>query len=236
MHVSHFQYLPISAPFFAALSAALLFLAILLFFGLLQHVSLRLGIGSGSMLFLLLASLIGSTVNIPLAELPGRQIVSGREIVYFGMRYIVPDVTGWPGTVIAVNVGGAVIPILLSLYLLTLHQIWMRGLVATLVVSAICYAIATPIAGIGIAIPIFTPPLASVIAALVLSRAKAAPLAYVGGSLGTLLGADLFNLDKLANLGAPIASIGGAGTFDGIFMAGLIAVIAASFTPNFGAR
>jgi uncharacterized membrane protein len=38
------------------------------------------------------------------------------------------------------------------------------------------------------------------------SRAYAAPLAYIGGSLGTLIGADLLNLDKLQGLGAPIAS------------------------------
>jgi uncharacterized membrane protein len=49
--------------------------------------------------------------------------------------------------------------------------------------------------------------------------------AYVGGVLGTLIGADLLNLGKIRNLGAPIASIGGAGTFDGIFLSGFIALL-----------
>jgi uncharacterized membrane protein len=45
--------------------------------------------------------------------------------------------------------------------------------------------------------------------------------------LGTLLGADLLNLGAIDDLAAPIASIGGAGTFDGIFPTGLIAVLIA---------
>jgi uncharacterized membrane protein len=51
--------------------------------------------------------------------------------------------------------------------------------------------------------------------------------AYIAGSLGTLIGADLLNLDKVRGLGAPVVSIGGAGTFDGIFLAGIVAVLLA---------
>jgi uncharacterized membrane protein len=61
-----------------------------------------------------------------------------------------------------------------------------------------------------------------------LSRDSAAVLAYVSGSLGTLIGADLLNLDKVPGLGAPVASIGGAGTFDAIFLTGILAVLIAS--------
>jgi uncharacterized membrane protein len=46
--------------------------------------------------------------------------------------------------------------------------------------------------------------------------------------LGTLLGADVLNLGKIQALGAPVASIGGAGTFDGIFMTGILSVLMAS--------
>ena len=41
------------------------------------------------------------------------------------------------------------------------------------------------------------------------------------------IGADLMNLDKIKKLGAPVASIGGAGTFDGIFSTGVLAVLLA---------
>jgi uncharacterized membrane protein len=74
-------------------------------------------------------------------------------------------------------------------------------------------------------VPIFWPPVLAAAAALILSRRYAAPLAYVAGSIGVLIGADLTNLDKLQGLGAPVASIGGAGTFDGVFLAGVVAVL-----------
>jgi hypothetical protein len=39
----------------------------------------------------------------------------------------------------------------------------------------------------------------------------------------------LLNLGKIQGLGAPVASIGGAGKFDGIFLTGIIAVLLAGF-------
>ena len=67
-------------------------------------------------------------------------------------------------------------------------------------------------------------------AALLVARTNVAAVAYIGGSLGTLIGADLLNLSKVQGLGAPVVSIGGAGTFDGIFLTGIIAVLLASFS------
>jgi len=95
-------------------------------------------------------------------------------------------------------------------------------------VAAICYWLSYPVPGVGIAVPLFIPAIAATVAALVLSRQNAAPVAYIAGSLGTLIGADLMNFGKLGELKAPIASIGGAGTFDGIFLTGIAAVLIAS--------
>ena len=230
MYHSQLQYLPVALPVFALLVAAFLICCLLLALGLLRRASRQLGISPGSAVLLFLVSLIGSSINIPVAQFPEQQIESGRQVSFFGMAYIVPALVDWPGTIIAINVGGAVIPTLLSLYLLARNRIWGRGLVAVVCVAAICYSVATPLHGIGIAVPIIVPPLASTIVALLLSRDATAPLAYVGGSLGTLLGADLMNLDKVQGLGAPVASIGGAGTFDGIFLAGVLAVLFTSLT------
>jgi len=66
--------------------------------------------------------------------------------------------------------------------------------------------------------------------AVLIAQHHAAALAYVGGSLGTLIGADLLNLGTVQRLGAPVASIGGAGTFDGIFLTGIMAVLLASLS------
>jgi uncharacterized membrane protein len=144
----------------------------------------------------------------------------------------VPVVVDWPGTIIAVNVGGALIPALMSLYLLARNRLWGLGLLATACVALVCYHLAEPVPGLGIALPIFVPAIATAIVGLVLSRQYAAILAYVGGSLGTLIGADLLNLGHMQNLGASVASIGGAGTFDGIFVTGILAVIIASLPPK----
>ena len=143
------------------------------------------------------------------------------------MQYVVPLVTKWPGTVLAINVGGAVIPRIMSTYLVIRYQLWLKSAVATVAIALIIHSMATPVHGIGIAVPVFAPVVATAILAFILSREYAAPLAYIGGSMGTLIGADLLNLDKISDLGAPVASIGGAGTFDGIFLTGILAVLLA---------
>lgn len=229
----HIHYLPLSPAFFSLLVGVLVVLIVLIQVGVLRYAYLRLGVSSRVALLLLLASLLGSYLNIPLAELSDQQrFLAGQEVYFYGMRYPVPVVVDWPGTIIAVNIGGALIPTLMSIYLLARNGLWRLGLLATASVSLVCYHLAAPVAGLGIALPIFVPAIAAAIVALVLSRQYAAILAYVGGSLGTLLGADLFNLGNIQDLGAPVASIGGAGTFDGIFVTGVLAVIIASLPPK----
>jgi uncharacterized membrane protein len=232
VHLSQFHYLPLTPPFFSLLVGVFIVLVVLIQIGTLRYAYLRIGLSPGAAFILLLGSLAGSYFNIPIAELPAQQVVSDREVVYFGMRYAIPVVVQWPGTVVAVNVGGAVIPTLMSLYLLVKYRLWGPGLLATAGVSIVCYMLAHPVRGLGIAEPVFVPSLAAAVTALLLSRRHAAPLAYIGGSLGTLIGADLLNLDKVQGLGAPVASIGGAGTFDGIFLIGILAVLIASLSSG----
>jgi uncharacterized membrane protein len=230
MPSSQLHYLPLSPTFFSILVGMFILLVLFIQLGLLRYAYVRIGISSRAALLLLLGSLIGSYVNIPVAELAEQQIMSGREITYFGVHYVVPVVVDWPGTVIAVNVGGALIPGLMSIYLLVKNRLWGVGLLATACVAALCHFLADPVPGVGIALPVFVPAFTTAVVALLLSRRHAAPLAYVSGSLGTLIGADLLNLDKLQGLGAPIASIGGAGTFDGVFLTGIVAVLIASIS------
>lgn len=232
MQSSHLQYLPVTLPFFAVLVGVFLVLLVLIQLEALRYAYARLGISSPAALLLLFGSLVGSYFNIPIAELPGERIVAAQEVPGFGMTYVVPVLVEWPGTIIAVNIGGAVIPGLLSLYLLAKNRLWFRGLVAIACVAAVSHWLAQPVPGAGIALPIFVPPLAAAVTALALSRRYAAPLAFIGGSLGTLIGADLLNLDKVPGLGAPVVSIGGAGTFDGIFLSGILGVLIASLSSR----
>jgi len=195
---------------------------------LLSFASVSMGVGPRTVLTVLFFSLLGSYVNIPIAYLPEREVSSVAGVTFFGVRYAIPVMHEWPATLLAINVGGAIIPILLSLYLIVKNRLYGLSLAGIAVVATVCHLLAYPVAGLGIAIPIFVPPLVTVLVALMLSRRYAAPLAYISGSLGTLIGADLLNLDKVQGLGAPIVSIGGAGTFDGIFVTGVLSVLYAS--------
>jgi uncharacterized membrane protein len=225
---SQVHYLPMTPGLFSILVVLAVGLVILIQLRILRYAYMRLGVGPGVALLLLFGSLIGSYFNIPVTVLPGPPPVQSGQIVdFFGMSYVVPVVVSWPGTVLAVNVGGAVIPTVMSAYLVLRYQLWVKAAIATAAIAFIIHSMATPVPGLGIAVPVFAPVVSTAILAFILSREYAAPLAYIGGSMGTLIGADLSNLDKINGLGAPIASIGGAGTFDGIFLTGILAVLLA---------
>jgi len=223
-----FHYFPLGLPFLLFLLFLFAVLIILIEIGILRYAYTKIGVKRRYMFALLLLTFLGSYVNIPVAELPPEQVHSGGEILFFGMRYVIPMVQEWPRTIIAVNVGGAIIPALLSLYLVAKNRLYSRGILGVAIVAIIVHLMAYPVKGVGIAEPTFIPPLIAAGVGLLLSRQSAAPLAYVSGSLGTLIGADLLNLGKIQGLGAPIASIGGAGTFDGIFLTGILAVLLAA--------
>jgi uncharacterized membrane protein len=221
------HYLPLTPALFSLLVLLFVVLIILIQLRILRYAYMKLGVGPGAAMLLLFGSLIGSYFNIPITVLPGQSMTSGEVVEFFGMQYVVPVVQQWPGTVLAVNVGGAVIPTMMSAYLMFRYQLWGRAAIAVIAIALIIHLMATPVHGLGIAVPVFVPVIVAAILAFILSREYAAPLAYIGGSMGTLIGADLSNLDKIGGLGAPVASIGGAGTFDGIFLTGILAVLLA---------
>jgi uncharacterized membrane protein len=225
------HYFPVGvgqATLFAALLVGLLLVQI----SLLRRAYWALGLNPAMATLVLFGSLLGSYVNLPLVRLPDERIVSREVVEIFGVPFLAPVAVDWPGTILAINVGGAVIPILLSFYLIMRYDLWGAGALATAIVAFVVHRAATPVPGMGISVPTFAPPLLAAVGALALSWRLAAPLAYIGGSLGVLIGADLLNLGVLRELGAPVASIGGAGTFDGIFLTGVIAVLLASLVAS----
>jgi uncharacterized membrane protein len=226
------HYFPVGIGVATLFFAILLGLLVLIQIGLLGRVYAVLGLDPGVATLVLFGSLIGSYINLPLVRLPEQRVVSREVVEIFGVPFLAPVTVDWPGTILAINVGGAVIPIMLSFYLLLRYDLWWLGAAATAIVAFVVHRMATPIPGVGISVPTFAPPLLAAGVALVLSRRLAAPIAYIGGSLGVLVGADLLNLGRLRSLGAPVASIGGAGTFDGIFLTGVIAVLLASLVVD----
>ncbi len=221
------NYLPFSPLFMLVLLVMFVVVVTLIELKVLTYAYEKMGVGRHYILLILLASLVGSAINIPIAEFPAKNMVVKREVSFFGMRYVVPEVVREGRTILAVNLGGAVIPVALSIYLLIQNQLYLRGAIGVALVAAMAHLLARPVPGLGIAMPVLLPPVLAAIVAMLLDRKRAAPLAYIAGSVGTLLGADILNLHRLQSLGAPVASIGGAGVSDGVFLTGIIAVLLA---------
>jgi len=164
------HYLPL--PFFALLVGAFLVVA-LIQIGILRYAYLRIGVSSRAAMALLLASLIGSYINIPIMELPQWDVQSGVEASHDHRHHRIRRdrhrlrTDAMAGTVIAVNVGGAVIPALLSLYLLFKNRMWWNGLIATAIITAIVHMLAYPVPGVGITVPVFVPPIATALVAVI---------------------------------------------------------------------
>jgi uncharacterized membrane protein len=223
-----FFYWPLAGPFLLVAAGLGILLVALLLVGALTYALGRLGIAPDVAGLVLLASLLGSAVNVPVARFHGPQHVEMEPYVSaFGMRYYVPVLRS-PAQVLAVNVGGALVPAALSGYLIAHDRLGWLALAAVAIVGFLVHLVARPVQGVGIAVPTLLPGLLAVLTAVVLHPHALAGLAYVGGTLGTLVGADLTNLGKVRRMGAPVSSIGGAGTFDGVFLTGITAVLFAS--------
>ena len=188
----------------------------------------KIGIPSRYIFSALFATLLGSFINIPIKRIPQEHLIEERWVSFFGFRHAIP-VRQKKETLLAVNVGGAVLPCLISIYLLFKTGLWWKGFVTIAIMTFISHRLARPVKGVGIAMPAFIAPILAAVIAVIFSYGNAPILAYVSGTLGTLIGADILNVQKIKDLGAPVASIGGAGTFDGIFLNGIMAVLLSVF-------
>jgi uncharacterized membrane protein len=221
------HYFPVTSPFMVLLFVAFVALVALIQWGVITYAYEKMGVGRRYIFAILLMSLLGSAINIPIADLPANDIVVERTVNFFGVLYAVPAIEHQGRTVLAINLGGCLIPLALSAFLLFKHKIYAEAAIGVVIMTTIIHLMARPVPGVGIAIPTLLPPILAAAIALLISRQHAAPLAYIAGSMGCLLGADVLNLSRIRELGAPIASIGGAGISDGIFLTGIIAVLLA---------
>ena len=218
---------PFAASQFVFLALILIVLAVVIQVGAFTIALDKLGVSPHSAMLLLICTLLGSAINLPLftitAEEPSAEtkqmlhsLLLNRPLPFNGK------------TVIAVNAGGALIPLSFSIYLMSANELPMnRVVLAIAIVAAVCRIASRPVAGLGIGIPVFVAPFTAALTALLLTPEQSAPMAYICGTLGVLIGADLLRLTDIRKLGAPVASIGGAGTFDGIFFTGIVAVLLA---------
>lgn len=188
----------------------------------------KLGLSASSAFLLLFASLFGSTINLPLFTMDAEKPPEPMPLPPWQglLRLPVREFAG--KTLVTVNVGGCLIPLFFSVYLLSHNPltIW-EVLIAIAGVSAISRIVSRPIQGLGIGMPIFVAPLSAALFSILLNPEQSAPLAYISGTMGVLIGADVLRINDIRKLGTPFASIGGAGTFDGIFITGIVAVLLA---------
>ncbi|HID32129.1 MAG TPA: DUF1614 domain-containing protein, partial [bacterium (Candidatus Stahlbacteria)] len=206
-------FLPISILFFLTM---IFLLPVIIFFIPMQVLAYgfeKLGLSpiSGVMFFGL--SLIGSTINIPIKEEEAYEIEKFPSLFSFLYGHIQPPIQK---KVLAINLGGAVLPTLLAIYLFLFRAPIVPTLIATIVMIIITKKLARPVQNIGIVMPTFIPPILAAIIAWTISSKDPAPVAYISGVLGTLIGADLLNLNRIGQMSCGVMSIGGAGVFDGI--------------------
>lgn len=190
---------------------ALFVLGIYLFYGMVDRAFRRVGFTPAEAGLILLGTLIGSAIDIP----------------------VWPTTVGG-GWVVAVNVGGAVVPVLVCAWLLRrIPSMAMGALVGTVVVALATYLV-TSVQPTGVGVPIglaLVPPVVAAgmsLTAYWREEDHAAPLAYVAGTFGAIVGADVLRFWEFVQQPAPeagaVASIGGAAVFDMVFLTGIVAV------------
>ena len=217
-------------PFYLLLFLVIgVFLVTIIQLQLLSIAFQKLGLSPHGALLLMLGTLLGSSINIPVARVTTTvDIPPDPSIPRRGRLWPAADLSHTGQTIIAVNLGGCLIPVGIALYLVIRQLVNPADLLlALLVVTTASYIFSRPVPGIGIAMPVLLAPLVTVATALMLAPANPAPLAFSSGVLGVLLGADILHLREIRHMGIRIASIGGAGTFDGVFLTGIIAVLLA---------
>jgi uncharacterized membrane protein len=214
---------------FAITMFILVFIAVFIFIAVTEVAFEKIGFSRTAFLIILGLTFIGSFVNIPITKVKGvENVVQYREVSYFWVSYRIPQFfRRQVSTVISINVGGALVPVIVSIYLLATH-VFLIGyaLIGVAFSTIVVKLVARKVRGVGIVTPAFVPPLAAaLISILIFHGPEVAIIAYVSGTLGALIGADLLNLRGITKLGAPLVSIGGAGTFDGVFLTGIVAVL-----------
>lgn len=187
----------------------------------------KLGFSPGVAMLLFAAIVLGSTINIPLYERVSRvSMIPDFADFWMARFWGIPLRKMEQKTIVALNVGGGLIPTLLALYEFTRSDPF-AILLVTAIVTFVSYFSAQIVPGIGIQMNALVAPLTAVLTAVLVVGSEAAPVAFAGGVLGTLIGADLLHLREIERMTPGVLSIGGAGVFDGIALCGLFALLLA---------
>jgi uncharacterized membrane protein len=188
---------------------------------------------------LVILILLCSLVNIPVWKIRRETIrmPHGGEGL-FPDAFTPTEVGGMWETSIAVNLGGAIIPVAMAGYLLyrasavmDVNTLYLQVAAATLIVAAIAYVTTRPMVGLGLRAPLFVPGLTALLCGILLGGGWGLPaagvIAFAGATFGILLGANIAHLPHVGDLEVPQVSIGGAGTFGAIFIGCILSALIA---------
>lgn len=218
-------YLPVSLLLFVLLLLLIPFLWFAVTLDVVEIAVAKLGFSPNVALVLLALIILGSTINIPLYRTESTiQVAQGFTDLWLREYWGIPLKRVQRSTIIAVNVGGGLIPVVLALYQFSQGNSVAIVLV-TAIVTIVSYYAARVVPGIGIQMNPLLAPLTAALSAMLIAVPHAAPVAFAGGVLGTLIGADLLHLQDIQTMSSGVLSIGGAGVFDGIALCGLFALL-----------
>jgi uncharacterized membrane protein len=218
-------YLPVSLLLFLVLLLLLPFIWFAVAVDVVEIAVAKLGFAPNIAFLLLVLVIVTSTINIPLYRLETpAQLTDDFAALWLREFWGIPLRKVERSTVIALNVGGGLIPVALALYQFT-HGNALAILIVTAIVTVVSYYAARVVPGIGIQMNPLLAPLTAALSAMLFSAPHAAPVAFAGGVLGTVIGADLLHLKDIQAMSAGVLSIGGAGVFDGIALCGLFALL-----------
>ncbi len=195
------MYFPHSFLVFAVLLLILVVAVGLIFIGVVGLAFRDVGFSLTTTVLILVGTLVGSLVNIPLFKLKSTvPMIREESASFFGVTYRIPRVEyGCTVTTLALNVGGGLIPTAVSLYLLwKAPLVFWYCLLGLFLVAVITRAVARPVKGVGIVTPALVPPIAAALIAFLLPSGAPKIVAYVSGTLGTLIGADLYLIFALS--------------------------------------
>ena len=156
---------------FVALLLFLFFIAVFLFVGVTEAAFERIGFSRAEFFVILFLTFIGSFVNIPIKKIQGTEnVVDYEEVNFFWVTYRIPQFfRRQVSTLVAINLGGAVIPILVSTYLLVTHpSLLTYSLIGVFFSSVVVRLVAQEVKGVGIVTPMFVPPLCAAVISLLI--------------------------------------------------------------------
>ncbi|MCC5641685.1 DUF1614 domain-containing protein [Nostoc sp. CHAB 5824] len=218
-------YLPVSLLLFIVLLLLLPFIWFAVAVDVVEIAVAKMGFSPNIAFLLLVLVIFTSTINIPLYRLgTDVQLAGDFATLWLSEFWGIPLRKVQRSTVVALNVGGGLIPVVLALYQFTQGNA-LAILLVTTIVTIVSYYAARVVPGIGIQMNPLLAPLTAALSAMLIAAPHAAPVGFAGGVLGTLIGADLLHLKDIQAMSAGVLSIGGAGVFDGIALCGLFALL-----------